>query len=88
VSIRPEVVLAGRALPIPAVYRDVVPALGAAGIFDRSLVARLEGLAGLRSLLVHDYAQVDAERLWELADTRVADLRAALAALAALPELG
>jgi uncharacterized protein YutE (UPF0331/DUF86 family) len=80
--------LAGRGHAVPAVYREVVPALGAAGIFPAELVMRLEGLAGLGNLLVHDYADVDVEQLWSLAETRTGDLRAAQAALAALPELG
>lgn len=79
--------LAGRGLPIPRVYREVVPGLGAAGIFTPDLVERLDGLAGLRNLLVHDYAEIDADRLWQLADSRIADLRSAQAALAAIPEL-
>jgi uncharacterized protein YutE (UPF0331/DUF86 family) len=81
-------VLAGRGLPVPAAYRDVFPALSRAGVIPAPLQARLVGLAGLRNLLVHDYADVDPVRLWELVDTRLDDLRELHACLAALPELG
>ncbi len=80
-------VLAGRGLAVPAHYRDVLPALGVAGVLSEALVARLEGLAGLRNLLVHGYVEVDPERLWVLVDTQLPDLHAAHVALAALPEL-
>ncbi len=80
-------VLAGRGLPIPSTYREVLPALVAANVIPRALEARLSGLAGLRNILVHDYGDVDPERLWELIDTRLGDLEDAERALAALPEL-
>jgi uncharacterized protein YutE (UPF0331/DUF86 family) len=48
-------VLAGRARPVPAAYRDIVPALVKEGILEPSLGERLEGMAGLRNILVHDY---------------------------------
>ncbi|MBI2388265.1 MAG: DUF86 domain-containing protein [Deltaproteobacteria bacterium] len=80
-------VLAGRGLPIPATYREVLPALSRASVIEPSLEARLVGLAGLRNLLVHDYGDVDPARLWELIDARLDDLDGAHRAFAALPEL-
>jgi len=80
-------VLAGRGLAVPATYREVLPALARAGIIDTSLLDRLEGLAGLRNILVQDYAAVESPRLWQLLDDRLGDLRAIYAALAAIPEV-
>jgi uncharacterized protein YutE (UPF0331/DUF86 family) len=80
-------VLAGRGHAIAAHYREVLPALSEAGALPRAVAVGLEGLAGLRNLLVHGCADVDPVRLWALADTRRDDLSAAHAALAALPEL-
>jgi uncharacterized protein YutE (UPF0331/DUF86 family) len=80
-------VLAGRKLAVPAHYRDVLPALGRADVISHDLVQRLEGLAGLRNILVHDYIEVDPTHLWALIETRLGDLRAVHDALAALPEL-
>ena len=80
-------VLAGRGLPVPATYREVLPALARADVLDASLEGRLAGLAGLRNILVHDYGDVDPSRLWELIDTRLPDLEAAERAFAGLREL-
>jgi uncharacterized protein YutE (UPF0331/DUF86 family) len=80
--------LAGRGLDVPAVYRDVLPALARAGIIESSMMERLDGLAGLRNILVHDYVGVDRARLWKLLDERLDDLRAIHAALGQIRELG
>ena len=80
-------ILAGRGLDVPATYREVLPALARAGIIDTALLGRLEGLAGLRNILVHDYAVVESPRLWQLLDDRLGDLHAIYAALAAIPEV-
>ena len=78
--------LAGRGFAVPATYREVLPALVLAGIVDAALAARLDGLAGLRNILVHDYVGVDSTRLWRLLDDRLDDLRLAHATLASIPE--
>lgn len=80
-------VLAGRGLPVPAAYRDVVPALVQAGVLDAQLGARLDGLAGLRNILVHDYVAIDESRVWQALDQHLGDLTAVHQALGALPEL-
>ena len=80
-------VLAGRGTHVPAQYREIIPALGAAGALPLALAQRLDGLAGLRNIIVHDYVQVDAEILFRLIDERLDDLIEALAALSDLPEL-
>jgi uncharacterized protein YutE (UPF0331/DUF86 family) len=67
-------VLAGRGLQIPATYREVIPALVAAGVLTAQLGGRLTGSAGLRNLLVHDYAVIDAPVLWQLLEDRLDDL--------------
>ncbi len=80
-------VLAGRGAPVPAKYREVLPALASAGIVPAELAARLAGLAGLRNVLVHDYARIDHALLWDLVDGRLEDLRGLAHALSELPEL-
>jgi len=79
--------LAGRGLDVPAAYREVLPALARAGIIDPAIMERLDGLAGLRNILVHDYVGVDTARLWQLLDERLDDLRTVHAALGRIPEL-
>ena len=80
-------ILAGRGLDVPATYREVLPALARAGGIDTALLARLEGLAGLRNILVHDYVVVESPRLWQLLDERHGDLQAIHTAFAAIPEI-
>jgi uncharacterized protein YutE (UPF0331/DUF86 family) len=80
-------ILAGRGLDVPATYREVLPALARAGVIDTALLARLEGLAGLRNILVHDYVVVESPRLWQLLDERHEDLQAIHTAFAAIPEI-
>ena len=80
-------VLAGRSRPVPSAYRDIVPALVAEGIFDGALGGRLNGMAGMRNILVHDYVDIDPARIWQVIDHHLEDLRQALSLLSALPEL-
>ena len=80
-------VLAGRGLPVPAAYRGVVPALVDAGVLDAQLAVRLDGMAGLRNILVHDYVAIDESRVWQALDEHLEDLVAVQQALGALPEL-
>jgi uncharacterized protein YutE (UPF0331/DUF86 family) len=79
--------LAGRGLDVPAAYREVLPALARAGIVAPAIVERLDGLAGLRNILVHDYVGVDTARLWKLLDERLGDLRAIHDAFGQIREL-
>jgi uncharacterized protein YutE (UPF0331/DUF86 family) len=81
-------ILAGRGHPIPATYREVVPALVVHGILGPELGARLEGMAGMRNILVHDYVRVDPQQVWAVVDQKHDDLRDVHAAFCALPELG
>ncbi|NOY93611.1 MAG: DUF86 domain-containing protein [Deltaproteobacteria bacterium] len=81
-------VLAGRGLPVPRTYREVIPALTRAGVWSVELATRLEGLAGLRNILVHDYVEIDGAQLWDLLDHRLGDLVSAQTALASIEELG
>lgn len=80
-------VLAGRGRPLPAAYREVIPALVAEGVLTPELGSQLAGLAGLRNILVHDYAEVDSSRIRELIASRLGDLWDVHRALASLPEL-
>lgn len=47
----------------PADYGDIVRQLGQQGLLDPGLRKRLEGLAGFRNILVHDYIRLDPERV-------------------------
>ena len=61
-------------LPGPPAYRDVVPALVAAGVLDQSFATRLSGIAGLRNMLVNDHVTVDEARVRQVLDDHLDDL--------------
>jgi uncharacterized protein YutE (UPF0331/DUF86 family) len=70
-----------RALRPPEDYRGVFASLAEAGVLGKDLAARLGDAAGLRNLLVHEYAEVDHGKLWDALD-ELDDLRAFAAAAA------
>lgn len=49
----------------PRDYRDIIEQLALQGILDPALHGRLQGLAGFRNILVHDYIRLDPERVEE-----------------------
>lgn len=59
-------------------YREIPGRLMARGVLTRETADRLKGLAGFRNVLVHDYADVDPERLLSGLD-RLGDLEAFVA---------
>lgn len=59
-------------------YREIPPRLVARGVLSRASAQRLESLAGLRNVLVRDYATVDVQRL-HAALSRLADFDAFVA---------
>lgn len=44
-------------------YREIPTSLAARGVISAATARALEGLAGFRNVLVHDYADVDLERV-------------------------
>jgi uncharacterized protein YutE (UPF0331/DUF86 family) len=80
-------VLSGRGLPVPTNYRGIAPGLFEAGILSKESADGLDGLAGLRNLLVHDYGEVDHARLWSMIETRLDALSRVHDELGSIPEL-
>jgi uncharacterized protein YutE (UPF0331/DUF86 family) len=54
-------------------YRDALKLLGEKGILPTALAERLIPLAGLRNILVHDYLEVDRNRLFDALQTELVD---------------
>lgn len=52
-------------LPTPDDYGQIFESLGNAGRIDRELAGRLSRAVGMRNLLVHEYLEVDLDRVWE-----------------------
>jgi len=57
--------IGGLGLPRPSEYRDVFRILGERGIVTPEFAARLEKMAGFRNRLVHVYAEIDAEQVYD-----------------------
>lgn len=51
-----------------ATYQDAFHRLGAAGLIDRTLAARLAGWAGLRNVVAHLYPTLDHDRIYDALD--------------------
>lgn len=49
----------------PSDYESIIRQLAELGAIDDTLRSRLEGLGGFRNILVHDYLEIDAARVWE-----------------------
>lgn len=57
-------------------YRDIVNQLVQRGVVSQELKARLDGLAGFRNILVHDYMRLDPEKVLEALDRAPGDFTA------------
>ncbi len=62
----------------PANYREVFELLERGGVLEPEFCARVRGIAGYRNRLVHDYARVSEEEMWEILQERLDDLEALL----------
>lgn len=47
----------------PVDYKDIVRQLAQQSILGEDLLARLEGMAGFRNIIVHDYLRLDPEKV-------------------------
>jgi uncharacterized protein YutE (UPF0331/DUF86 family) len=62
----------------PSHYREIFDLLERGGVIPPDLADKGRGLAGYRNRLVHDYAVVTADELWEILRTRLDDIAALL----------
>lgn len=60
-----SIVLAASRAQAPGEYREIFPALADIGVLPQELGRRLADMASFRNVLVHMYADVDPERLFE-----------------------
>ncbi len=60
----------------PRLAREVVDVLADNGWIGRDTRERLQGMAGFRNLLVHDYATIEPRSVSEVLRTRLEDLSA------------
>lgn len=67
-------IVSSEALGKPTQYKDFFFYLGKAGIIDSFLTQRLEKMAGFRNLLIHEYAEIDPERVYKAVHQDIDDL--------------
>lgn len=72
----------------PGNYREVFELLEKGGVLDREFRLRVQGIAGYRNRLVHDYARVSEDEMWEILQQRLEDLPALLDRLLACVNRG
>ena len=65
--------IAGLLLKKPQDYRQVFDILAQNGILPEELLSRVRALVGLRNLLVHEYFEIDHERLHDEAKAGLTD---------------
>jgi uncharacterized protein YutE (UPF0331/DUF86 family) len=58
---------------VPPDYRSVIELLRESGMLPGHFAARIEGMAGYRNRIVHDYNKVTPQELYQVLDTRLAD---------------
>jgi len=68
------------ALGAPATPADAFALIARKGHIDESLMLRLAGAAGLRNLIVHQYTDIDTERIVRVIRNDLEDLRRFVAA--------
>lgn len=63
----------GLRLGLPAEENDLFEKLSARAVISSAMAARLRRMKGLRNLLVHEYARIDDQLVFEAIQTRLGD---------------
>ncbi|MBD3343138.1 MAG: DUF86 domain-containing protein [Candidatus Lokiarchaeota archaeon] len=66
-------ILANRKIKAPDNYRDIFIFLGENDIISMELAQKMAPLAGLRNILVHDYLDIDLEKIHALLESNLSD---------------
>jgi uncharacterized protein YutE (UPF0331/DUF86 family) len=66
---------------IPDTYREIIRKVREEGIIDENLEKKLQGIVGLRNIIVHMYADIDAEIIYDNLEDIIQTLREAAAKL-------
>jgi uncharacterized protein YutE (UPF0331/DUF86 family) len=69
---------------VPKEYAECFAALGKSGVITQELSENLQRMARFRNMLVHVYWQVDYERLYDILQEHLDDLRAFVRAIGKL----
>jgi uncharacterized protein YutE (UPF0331/DUF86 family) len=66
--------IAELSLPVPAAYREVFRSLADAGLLTSELGAKLQGWAGFRNIIAHDYGVLDMQLVAQALHADLVDL--------------
>ena len=66
---------------VPDTYREIIRKVREEGIIDENLEKKLQGIVGLRNIIVHMYADIDAEIIYDNLEDIIQTLREAAAKL-------
>lgn len=69
-----RLIITGLGLQKPNRHQEIIEILWEAGIISTDLASRLEGIAGFRNILVHDYLKIDRNLVYENLQKGVTDL--------------
>ena len=54
-------------------YSEIILKLGQHGIIPRDFSEKIQGMAGLRNILIHEYLRVDVSKIYDLLKKRMGD---------------
>ena len=54
-------------------YVDIIDKLGERGIIPSEFAEKIRGMAGLRNILVHEYAELDLNKIYDILQNRLID---------------
>ena len=54
-------------------YGEIILKLGQHGIIPRDFSEKIQGMAGLRNILIHEYLRVDVSKIYDLLKKRMGD---------------
>lgn len=69
-------IVSALALPPPEDYHGAILALGKHGVIPAEFAQRIAPMAGLRNLLVHEYLEVDLNKVYQVLQEGLEDFRA------------
>jgi len=68
-----EMIISFRGLRKPETYKEIIEILGEAGILPEGFAARFAEAAKFRNILVHMYAEIDVEMVYEILQNNLGD---------------
>lgn len=67
-------------------YGEIILKLGQHGIIPRDFSEKIQGMAGLRNILIHEYLRVDVSKIYDLLKNRMGDFTEFMSYVQSYPE--